>query len=169
MQQHHRAEKQGATAYVPILPLPVTGQVTHLCKQPDLSALQFLQITIIVTVGPPTPMVAGNMKWEIKYICEVDVLTRPDAKSQLIRRDPDAGKDWRQKEKGTTEDEMVGWHHRLNGHEFALEDGEGWRSLACCSPWDHKESDTTEWLNNNNKIFKKCFYRYYPQWYFCET
>ena len=57
-----------------------------------------------------------------------------------------------QEEKGTTEDEMVGWHHRFNGHEFeqALRDGEGQGSLACCSPWGHKELDTTERLNNNN-------------------
>ena len=56
-----------------------------------------------------------------------------------------------QKEKGMTEDEMVGWHHWLNGHEFeqAPGDGEGQGSLACCSPWGHKELDTTEWLNNN--------------------
>ena len=63
-----------------------------------------------------------------------------DAKSQLIGKDPDAGKDSRQ-EKGTTEDEMVGWHHRLNGHEFeqTLGGGEGWGNLACCSPWGCKE------------------------------
>ena len=64
--------------------------------------------------------------------------------------DPDAGKSWRQEEKGMTEDEMVGWHHRLNEHNiFSPGDGEGQESLACCSPWGHKESDTTEWLNNN--------------------
>ena len=64
-------------------------------------------------------------------------------------KDPDAGKDWGHEEKGTTEDEMIGWHHRLNGHEFeqTLGDGVGQRSLVCCSPWGHKESDTTEWLN----------------------
>ena len=62
---------------------------------------------------------------------------------------PDAGKDWGQEEMGATEDEMVGWHHQLNVHEFeqALGDGEGQGSLACCSPWGHKKSDTTEWLN----------------------
>ena len=63
------------------------------------------------------------------------------------------GEDWRQEEKGTTEDEMVGWHHRLNGHEFeqAPGDDEGQGSLACCSPWGHKESDATEWLNLSSK------------------
>ena len=72
-----------------------------------------------------------------------------DAKNWLIGKDPDAGKDWRQEEKGTEEDEMVGWHHRLNGHEFeqALGVGGGQGSLVCCSPWSHKESDATEWLN----------------------
>ena len=64
----------------------------------------------------------------------------PDVKSQLIRKEPDAGKDWRQEEKGATEDEMVGWHHRLNGHEFEQTqgDGEGQGSLACCSRWGHR-------------------------------
>ena len=68
--------------------------------------------------------------------------------SKLIGKDPDAGKDWRQ-EQGTTEDEMVGWHHQLDGHEFeqAPGDGDGQGSLVCCSPWDPKESDTTERLN----------------------
>ena len=78
---------------------------------------------------------------------EAPTLWPPDTKN--FRKDPDAGKDWRQEEKGTTEDEMVGWHHWLNGHEFeqvlGLGDGQG--SLTCCSPQSHKESDTTEWLN----------------------
>ena len=67
----------------------------------------------------------------------------------LIGKDPDAGIDWRQKEKGTTEDEMVGWHHWLVGHksEQALGVGDGQGSLVCCSPWGRKESDTTEQLN----------------------
>ena len=69
-----------------------------------------------------------------------------------LGKDSDAGKDWRQEVKRMTEDEMVGRHHRLNGHEFeeAPGDGEGQESLACCSPWGHKESDRTKWLNNNN-------------------
>ena len=70
---------------------------------------------------------------------------------ELIGKDPDAGKDWGQEEKGMTEDEMVGWHHQHNGHEFEQTpgDGEGQGSLACCSPWVCKESDMTEWLNSN--------------------
>ena len=72
-------------------------------------------------------------------------------KNRLLGKDPDAGKDWRQEEKGVTEDEMVGWHHRLNGHEFeqALGDSEGQRSLVCCSPWGYKEFLMT-WENTND-------------------
>ena len=72
----------------------------------------------------------------------------------LIGKDPDAGKAWGQEEKGTTEDEVAGWHHPPNGHESeqAPGDGEGWSSLACCSPWGRKESDTTEQLNNHHKL-----------------
>ena len=82
---------------------------------------------------------------------ETPILWPPDAKNWLIGKDPDAGDDWRQEEKGMTEDEMVGWHHQLNGREFgqAPGDGEGQGSLACCSPWGCKELDMTEWLNNN--------------------
>ena len=86
---------------------------------------------------------------------EAPILWPPDVKSQLIGKDPDAGKDWGQEEKGTTEDEMVAWHHQLNGHEFeqVLGDGEGQGGLLCCSPWGHKESDMTEQLNNNKNGF----------------
>ena len=75
-----------------------------------------------------------------------------DLKSQLNGKDPDSGKDGGQEEKGTTEDEMVGWHHWLKGHEFeqTLGDSEGQGSLACLSPWGRKESDITERPNNNN-------------------
>ena len=75
------------------------------------------------------------------------VLWPPDAKNWLIGKDPDAGRDWRLEEKGTTEDEMVGWHHWFDGHEFeqALGIGDGQGSLPCCSPWGHKELDMTNW------------------------
>ena len=98
----------------------------------------------------------GNQPW--LFIRRTDVqapiLWSPDAKSQFPGKDPDAGKDWGQEEKGATEDEMVGWHHWLNEREFEQTpgDGEGQGSLACCSPWDCKESDMTEWLNNNNNF-----------------
>ena len=76
------------------------------------------------------------------------VLRPPDAKNWFLEKDPDARKDWRQ-EKGMTEDEMVGRHHRLHGHESeqAPGVGEGQGGLACCSPWSRKQSDMTEWLN----------------------
>ena len=74
---------------------------------------------------------------------EAPILWTPDVRSQLIRKDPDVGKDWRQEEKGMTEDEMVGWHLSLDGCEFewALGIGEGQGSLACCSPWGQKETE----------------------------
>ena len=80
-------------------------------------------------------------------------------KSQLIGKDPDAGKDWRQ-EKGMTEDEMFGWHHQLNGHEFeqTAGNGEGQGSMACFSPWYHKESDTTEWLKSKESEERSKFW-----------
>ena len=80
---------------------------------------------------------------------ETAILWPPDAKNWLTGKDSDAGKDWRQEKKGMTEDEMVGWHHWPNGHEFeqAPGVGDGQGSLACCSPWGGKESDTTEQLN----------------------
>ena len=81
---------------------------------------------------------------------EAPILWPPDAKSWLIRKDPVAGKDWRQEEKGTTEDEMVGWHHQLYEHEFEQGLGDGGQgNLVHCSPWGCKESDMTEWLKNN--------------------
>ena len=96
----------------------------------------------------------GNQPWIFTgwtdVEAEVPILWLPDAKCWLIRKDPDAGKDWRQGKKGMTEDEMVGWYHQFSGHEFeqALRDGEGQGSLECYSPWGCKESDKTEWLNN---------------------
>ena len=76
---------------------------------------------------------------------ETPIFWPSDAKNWLIGKDPDAGQDCKQEEKGTTEAEMVGWHHWLNGHEFeqALGDAEGQGSLVPCSPWAHKKSDTT--------------------------
>ena len=80
---------------------------------------------------------------------ETPILRPPDAKSWLSWKDPDAGKDWQQEEKRMREDEMVGWHHRLNGHGFGWtpEVGDVRGGLACCGSWGHKESDTTERLN----------------------
>ena len=77
---------------------------------------------------------------------ETPVLWPPHVKSLLIGKDPDAGKDWGQEEKGMTEDEVAGWHHQLDGHEFeqALVVGDRQGSLVCCSPWGYKDLDTTE-------------------------
>ena len=94
----------------------------------------------------------GNQFWifigRTDAEAETPILWPPDAKSWLIWKNPDAGKDERREEKGTTQDEMVGWHHQLNGHEFeqTLGVGDGQRSLACCSPWGCKVSDKTEQL-----------------------
>ena len=86
---------------------------------------------------------------------EAPILWPPDVKNWLIGKGLDVGKDWRQEEKGMTEDEMVGWHHWLNGHEFqqALGVGDGQGSLVCCSPWGCKEWDTTVWLNWTELFF----------------
>ena len=80
---------------------------------------------------------------------EAPILWPPDVKSWLIGKDPDVGKGWRQEEKGTTEDEMAEWHHRLDGHEFGLSPGvgDGQGGLECCDSWGRKELDTTERLN----------------------
>jgi len=102
----------------------------------------------------------GNQPWifigRTEAEAEAPIIWPPDVKSWLIGKDLDAGKDWGQEEKGAIEDEMVGRHHQLNGHEFEQtpRDSEGQGSLACCSPWSCKETDMTEWLNNNNKAFK---------------
>ena len=95
----------------------------------------------------------GNQSWifigRTGAEAETPILSPPDAKNWLIGKDPGVGKHWRQEEKGTAEDEMVGWRHRVDGHEFeqAPGVGDGQGSLACCSPWGRKESDTTEPLN----------------------
>ena len=95
----------------------------------------------------------GNQFWifigRTDVEAETPIFWPHDAKNWLTGEDPDAGKDWRQEEKWTTEDVMVRWHHWLNGHEFEKTkgDGEGQESLACCSPWVCKESDMTEQIN----------------------
>ena len=80
---------------------------------------------------------------------EAPILCPPEAKSRLTRKDPDAGKNWRQEEEEVTEDEIIGQYHWLTGQKFEQtpRDGEGQGRLVCFSPWDSKESDTTEWLN----------------------
>ena len=93
---------------------------------------------------------------------EAPILWPPDVQNWLTERDPDAGKDWGQEEKGMTEDEMVGWHHQLDGHEFeqalGVDDGQG--NLVCCSPCSPIELDMTAWLNWLN-------FMYYPFYMYC--
>ena len=95
----------------------------------------------------------GNQSWvfigRTDAEAETPILWPPDAKNWLIWKDPDAGKDWMQEDKGMAEDEMVGWHHWLTGHEFeqAPRVGDGQGSLMICAPWGRKESDVTEQLN----------------------
>ena len=103
----------------------------------------------------------GNQSWifigRTDAKAEIPIFWPPDAKSWLIGKDPDAGKDWRQEEKGTIEDEMVGWHHRLNGHEFESSGvGDGQGSLLCCSPWGHRVGHdwVTEWTELNSRKFR---------------
>ena len=116
-----------------------------------------LDCRVIQTVHPK-----GDQSWvfidRIDFEAETPILWPPDVKSWLIWKYPDAGKDWGQEEKGTTEDEMVVWHHPFDRHEFEQAPGVGdWQGgLSCCSPWGHKELDTTEQLNwtvtNKNKL-----------------
>ena len=100
----------------------------------------------------------GDLSWvfigRTDVEAETPILWPLNAKSWLTGKDPDAGKYWGQEEKGTAEDEMVGWHHRLYGHGFrwtpGVGDGQG--GLACCSARGSKESDTTEWLNGTDVL-----------------
>ena len=95
----------------------------------------------------------GNQSWifigGLDVEAETPIFWPPAVKNWLSGKDPDAGKNWRQEEKRMSEDEMIGWHHLLNGHEFeqTLRVGDGPGGLTWCSPWDCKESDMTEWLN----------------------
>ena len=103
--------------------------------------------------GDPTSSPKEDQSWvfteRIDAEAETPILWPPHAKGWLIGKDPDAGRDCRQEEKGTTEDEMAGWHHRLDGHEFewTLGVGDGQGGLAWCDSWGHKELDMTERLN----------------------
>ena len=97
------------------------------------------------TIKPVNPK--GNQSWI--FIAKAPILWPHEVKKWLIGKDPDAGRDYGQEKKGMTEDEMAGWHHQLDGHEFEWTpgDGEGQGGLVCCDSWGHKESDVTERLN----------------------
>ena len=120
---------------------------TVMLEKPLESPLDCKEIQPVHPKGDQSWIFIGKTDVE----AESPILWLPDLKSWLIWKDPDAGKDWGQEEKGTTEDEMVGWHHSLNGHGFGWIPGvgDGQWGLACCSPWGCEESDTTEQLNWN--------------------
>ena len=109
------------------------------------SLLDFKEIQPVHSKGDQSWVFIGRTDAE----AETPILWPPDAKNWLIWKDPDAGRDWGQEEKGTTEDEMSGWHHWLDGRESewtpGVGDGQG--GLVCCDSWGRRESDTTEWLN----------------------
>ena len=103
-----------------------------------------------------------GVHWKNWCWSETPIFWPPKGRSWLIWKDPDVGKDWRQEEKGMTEDEMVGWHHWLDGHGFGWTPvvGDGQGGLACCGSWGHKESDTTERLNWTEYFFTE-FWNFY--------
>ena len=109
------------------------------------SPLDYKEIQSVQPNGDQSWVFPGRTDVE----AETPIVWPPAAKSWLIWKDPDTGTDWGQEEKGMTEDEMVGWHHRLNGHGFGWTPGvgDGQGGLACCSSWGRKESDTIERLN----------------------
>ena len=132
--------------------------------QRKLSAEEFMFWTVVLEKTLESPLDSKeikpvNPKWNQSWIfigrtdaeAEAPILWPPDAKSQLIGKDPDAGKDWRQEEKGTTEDEMAGWHHWLIGYEFEQvpEVGDRQASLACCSQWGRRFGH--DWVTELNR------------------
>ena len=126
------------------------------CRRIDAFELWYwrlLKVPLDNKIKPVNPK--GNQSWIFigRTDAEAPTLWPSDVKNWLIGKDPDSGKDWRQKEKRTTEDKMDGWHHWLDGHEFeqAVGVGDGQGGLVCCSPWDCKESDMTEWLNGTDQ------------------
>ena len=107
--------------------------------------------SILKEISPGCSLEGLMLKLKLQYFGHLMWRQRP-----LIRKDSDVVKDWRQEKKGMTENEMIGWYHQLDGHEFeqALGDIEGQVSLSCYNPCGHKESDMTEWLNSNNNPTK---------------
>ena len=159
-QRHHFANK-GLSSQGMVLPVVMYGCEGWTLKKAEHQRMILLNCGVgedswesLILQGDPTIHPKGWIQaWivigRIDVEAETLVLWPPDVKNWLIWKDPDAGKDWRWEEEGMTEDEMVGWHHRLNGHEFeqAMGVGDGQGGLACCSSWGHKESDITERLN----------------------
>ena len=142
-------------SYMGIFNCQESGLLTPLLFKDQLYYLLLNKVNLTNGTDVTKPVnLKGDQPWIFigRTDVEAPILWPPDSKKWLIGKDSDAGKDREQKKKGTTEDEMVGWHHQLSGHEFGQTpgDGEGHRSLACCSPWGCKELDTTQQLNNRN-------------------
>ena len=134
------------------------------------SPLDCKEIQPVHTKGAKSWVFTGRTDVE----AETPMLWQADVKSWLTGKDPDTGKDWSREEKGITKDEMVGWPHPLNGHEFGqtLGVGDGQGGLACCSPWGHKDLDMTEWLNWTEYHIWPWFSLFSAQFllpYFCST
>ena len=104
--------------------------------------------SILKEINPEHSLEGLMLKLKLQYFGHL--MRRADSLEKTLT----LGKTEGRRRRGMTEDEMLGWHHQLNGHEFEQtpEDSEGQGSLACCSPWGHKESDTTEWLNKWHSI-----------------
>ena len=120
------------------------------------SPLDCKEITPVSPKGNQSWMFIGRTDAE----AEAPVLWLCHAKNWLIRKDPDGGKGWRQEEKRTTEDEMIGWYHWLDGYEFeqAPEVGDGQGSLACCSPWGHSWTQLNDWTElAAHNVLNICF------------
>ena len=160
--QRHYFSDKGLSVKAMVFPIVMCGCELDLKQSWALKNWCFWTVVLEKTLESPLDCEEiklvnpkGNQSWIIigrtDAEAEAEALTLwpPDAKNWFTGKDPDAGKDWRQEEKGTTEDEMVRWHHQLSGHEFeqAPGVGDGQGSLACCIPWGHKESDMTEQLN----------------------
>ena len=136
--------------------------VMYGCERENLALKNWCFWTVVLEKTLESPLdckeiqavpLKGNQSWMFIERTDAEaktpILWPPDAKNWLLGKDPDAGKDWRRKEKGTTEDEMVGWHHRFTGHESGWTPGvgDGQGGLVCCGPWGCKELDTIKQLH----------------------
>ena len=143
-----------------VFPVVMYGCESWTVKKAELRRIDAFELVLERTLESPMdckeiqPVHSkGDLSWVFfgrnDAEAETPVIWPHHSKSWLIGKDSKAGRDWGQEEKGTTEDEMAGWHHRLDGREFEWtpEVGDGQGGLACCNSWDCKESDTTEWLN----------------------
>ena len=145
-----------------IFPVVMYGCESWTVKRAELRRIDAFELCVVLEKTLESPLDCkeiqpvhskGDQPWVFfgrnDAKAETPVLWPPHAKSWLTGKDPDAGRDCGQEEKGTTEDEMAGWHHRLNGPEFKWTPGVGvgQAGRACCNSWGHNESNTTEWLN----------------------